>query len=283
MSEQPDLTLRKLKWRSEVRGLLAVALAVLGIHSFVAKPFYIPSESMMPNLLVGDKLVVSKYPYGWSYASLSFHLLPIMHGRIFGRLPRRGDVVIIDRVEDGRRQDLIKRAVGLPGDRVQLVDGRLWLNGRPVPRRDLGLRDLPVDGNFHCDPNDPSPERRFPAYRTARMVAPSGQTVCRVRVVQERLPGGRWFETLDFGPGPLDDSPAYLVPPGHLFVLGDNRDDSADSRVPREFGGLGGAVPLESISGRAEFVTFSTKGDASWNPLSWLTDFRSSRFARSLR
>src|SRR3954447_5328323 len=105
----------RTRWLAELRAWLVLALLVIGLHSLVAKPFYIPSESMMPGLLVGDRLLVSKYPYGWSYASASFHLLPFIHGRLFGRMPERGDVVIVSRPEPGSREDLIKRVVGLPG------------------------------------------------------------------------------------------------------------------------------------------------------------------------
>ena len=138
---------------------------------------------MMPGLLVGDRLVVSKYPYGWSYASVSFHLAPFRSGRLFARLPERGDIVIIDRLaQDGRREDLIKRVVGLPGDRVQMIGGRLWLNGRAVATRDMGNRMMPIDGNFHCDENDPDPERRFPPFAGARVVDASGTAVTSTTV-----------------------------------------------------------------------------------------------------
>ncbi|MGN6124674.1 MAG: signal peptidase I, partial [Sphingomonas oligoaromativorans] len=273
----------KIRWLVELRDFLGIAIAVFGVQSLVAKPFYIPSESMMPTLQVGDRLVVSKWPYGWSYASAALHVLPPIKGRLFGRLPERGDVVILTPPDAARRgEDLIKRVVGLPGDMIRMVHGRLWLNGRPVATRDMGYRLLPVDGNFHCDANDPEPERAFPPFAWARIIGADGKPYCRVRVIRETLPGGRSYETLDFGRSGEDDFSSYKVPEGHIFVLGDNRDDSADSRIPVEENGLGGAIPLENIGGRAEFISFSLNGNATWNPLFWLAAFRPARAGMSL-
>jgi signal peptidase I len=257
---------------------------VLALHSLVAKPFYIPSESMMPTLQVGDRLVVSKYPYGWSYISPSFHILPFIHGRLFGRLPERGDIVIVAPPGPDRGgEDLIKRVIGVPGDTVQMIGGRLWLNGKPVPVRDMGYRLIPIDGNFHCDPSDSDPERAFPGFVGARLTGKDGRAYCRVHVIRETLPGGKSYDTLDFGLTSQDDTPPYRVPADHLFLMGDNRDNSADSRIPTELKGLGGAVPVEAIGGRAEFITFSMNGNAGWNPLSWFGAFRTGRAGTSLR
>lgn len=273
----------KTNWFAELRSLIGLGFLVLGFHSLVAKPFYIPSESMMPGLQVGDHLVVSKYPYGWSYVSPSFHVLPFMNGRLFGHLPERGDIVVLTPpTADRGGEDLIKRVIGLPGDTVQMIDGRLWLNGKPVETRDMGTRLIPVDGNFHCDPNDPDRTRAFPGFAGAQVVG-DGKRYCRVHVIRETLPGGRSYETLDFGMSIADHTPSYTVPEGHVFVMGDNRDNSADSRIPIEQNGLGGAIPFENVGGRAEFLTYSLSGNASWNPLSWVSDFRSGRAGNSLR
>ena len=137
-----------IDWWGEVKGIFWLILAVLGFHSFVAKPFYIPSESMMPGLLVGDRLVVTKYPYGYSYVSPTFHLMPETKGRLFGRLPERGDVVIA--VPNGGREDYIKRVIGLPGDRIELRNGTLIINGVTVKRSAVTMRAIPVDSNSPC-------------------------------------------------------------------------------------------------------------------------------------
>jgi signal peptidase I len=262
---------RRTNWIREARSVAGLLLLVLGFHSLVAKPFYIPSESMMPGLQVGDRLVVSKYPYGWSYASPSFHILPFMGGRLFGRMPERGDVVIVSRPQSADSEDLIKRVVGVAGDTVQMVRGRLWLNGKPVPTRDLGYRRFRADSNLRC-----------PVETEARR-GDEGEPSCRLHVLRETLPGGRSYDVIDLHPSRQDDTPPYEVPAGHVFLLGDNRDNSADSRFPLASGGLGGAVPVEAIGGRAEFVTFSLKGEATWNPMTWFSNFRTDRTGFPLR
>jgi signal peptidase I len=262
-------------WR-EIKGLLWVLLAVLAFHSLIAKPFYIPSESMMPGLLTGDRLVVTKYPYGWSWVSPSFHILPPMEGRLFGRVPQRGDIVIV--TPPGTRTDYIKRVIGLPGDTLRMVDGTLFINGQPVRRQALPPDMVPIDVNSPCGSD------HDPALYDFRVRGEDGRTYCRVPVVRETLPNGRSYETVELGHSTEDNFGPVTVPAGHVWLMGDNRDDSADSRVPEWQGGLGGPVPWENIGGRAEFITFSLRGTAVWwNPLTWLHDFRPGRAGTSLR
>ena len=262
-------------WR-EIRGLLWVLVAVLAFHSFVAKPFYIPSESMMPGLLTGDRLVVSKYPYGFSWVSPSFHVLPPMKGRLLGKLPKRGDIVIV--TPPGTRTDYIKRVIGLPGDTVQMVNGGLIINGQPVKRVAEAPDMVPVDANSPCgSPHDP-------ALYDFRVQGADGKIYCRVPIVRETMPGGRTYETVELGRSTEDNFGPITVPAGHLWLMGDNRDDSADSRVAEWQGGLGGPVPWENIGGRAEFITFSLDGTSEWwNPLTWFEALRHGRAGRSLR
>jgi len=264
-------------WR-EIRGLLWVLLAVLAFHSFVAKPFYIPSESMMPGLLTGDRLVVTKYPYGWSWVSPSFHVFPHWQGRLLGRLPERGDIVIV--TPPGKRSDYIKRVIGLPGDTLQMIDGTLIINGQRVKRQARSPVMIPIDRNSPCGapfPGDPS----LLPYRVA---GPGGRPYCRVPIVHEWLPNGRNYDTVELGPRREDNFGPIRIPAGHVWLMGDNRDDSADSRVSEADDGLGGPVPWENIGGRAEFITFSLDGSTVWwNPLTWFPAFRSGRAGTSLR
>ena len=259
-------------WR-EIKGLLWVLLAVLAFHSFVAKPFYIPSESMMPGLLKGDRLVVSKYPFGWSWVSPSFHVFPHWDGRLLGKMPKRGDVVIV--TPPGQSDDYIKRVIGLPGDTVEMRHGRLFLNGQAVPSQVRPPALIPVDANVPCGVEFSGFDVRL-----------GGREYCRLPIVRETLPGGPSYDTIDVGESPGDDFGPVKVPADHLFLMGDNRDRSADSRFalgPPE-NGLGGPVPWENIGGRAEFITFSLDGTTELlNPLTWFEALRPGRAGRSLR
>lgn len=260
-------------WR-EIKGLLWVLVAVLLFHSFVAKPFYIPSESMMPGLLKGDRLVVTKYPYGWSWVSPSFHVFPHWQGRLLGKMPERGDTVIV--TPPGQSDDYIKRVIGLPGDTIEVRGGRLVINGKPVKSVQRPPILVPVDDNVPCG-------IEFSGFQ---VMQPDGKLYCRLPIVRETLPNGVTYDTIDLGQSPGDDYGPVKVPANHLFLMGDNRDRSADSRFslgPPE-NGLGGPVPWENIGGRAEFITFSLDGSAQWlNPISWFESLRSGRAGNSLR
>jgi len=261
-------------WR-EIKGLLWVLLAVLLFHSFIAKPFYIPSESMMPTLLKGDRLVVSKYPYGWSWVSPSFHIFPHWQGRLLGKIPERGDIVIV--TPPGQSDDYIKRVIGLPGDTVEVRNGRLVLNGKPVKAEKRPPAMVPVDANVPCG-------IEFSGFQ---VIEADGRAYCRLPIVRETLPNGVTYDTIDLENESSGNRFAPVrVPAGHVFLMGDNRDRSADSRFnlgPPE-NGLGGPVPWENLGGRAEFITFSLDGTTEiFNPVSWFQAFRSGRAGASLR
>jgi signal peptidase I len=245
---------------------------VLAFHSFIAKPFYIPSESMMPTLLKGDRLVVSKFPYGWSWVSPSFHILPPTEGRLFGSLPERGDIVIV--TPPGQTSDYIKRVIGLPGDTIEMIDGHVIINGVPVKRVERPPTMIPLDENIPCYPDE---------FGDHRVTGPDGQRYCRLPIYRETLPNGVSYDTIDLGYSQVDDYPEITVPEGHVFLMGDNRDRSADSRVSAERQGLDGPVPVENLGGRAEFITFSLDGSSEyWNPVSWFTALRGTRAGDSL-
>ena len=271
----------KVDWLGELRGLVWMLLAVLAFHSFIAKPFYIPSISMMPNLLVGDRLVVSKFPFGWNWASASFHVLPRGKWRVLPGTPKRGDIVIV--VPRNRTDDLIKRVIAVAGDRIAVVRGQIILNGQPVPQ--MAETDVQLD----ADPKLMCGERGIKAwcyddFGIEPRMLPSGRKVIDLPTYREVLPGGATYLIIRDNPAdPFDNVPELRVPEDHVFLMGDNRDHSADSRVPIQSDGLGGPVPLSDVGGRAEFVTFSLDGSQQWNPLTWWSALRSGRSWTSLR
>jgi len=218
------------------RAVVQALLIALVIRVVLFQPFNIPSGSMKPTLLVGDYLFVSQFSYGYSRYSLPFSP-PLFSGRILASPLQRGDVAVF-RLPKDDSSDFIKRVIGLPGDRIRMVDGLLHINGVPVKRERIG--------DF-IDDETGRPER--------------------VRRWRETLPNGVSYETLDLEDnGFLDNTQEYLVPPGHYFMMGDNRDNSTDSRVLSAVG----YVPFENFIGRAQIIFFSIgDGEPAWHIWSW--------------
>jgi signal peptidase I len=251
---------------STTRFILTLAILAWVIRSLIIAPFSIPSGSMIPTLYIGDYVAVAKWPYGYSRFSFPFGFPPI-DGRLLGRSPSRGDVVVFRHPD--QPIDLIKRVVGVAGDVVEVRGGELLLNGRKVNREPLGQYPLPVSANTPCKIVPPA----LPS-----VVTRSGQPYCMIPAFRERLPGGPSFTVLDEVPeGAADDFAPVRVPAGHLFLMGDNRDDSLDSRFGTEAGGIG-LVPVENVIGRALVTFWSTDGSASYvKPWTWFTALRGSR------
>lgn len=249
------------------RFLVSFALLVLIIRSFFISSFNIPSESMQPRLLIGDYLFVNKAAYGWSKYSLPFNL-PLIPGRIWPSTPERGDVVVFKHPVDGT--DYIKRVIGLPGDRVQVIDGVVRINDIAVPR--VRVADLVIPAT----PNMVEASYGNPCFRPMfEEMRRDGQLMCRYPRFAETLPNGRRYAVLDLVLGDADTTGVYQVPDGHLFLMGDNRDRSYDSRFPAVAGAGIGIVPEDRLVGSALVTVFSTDGSARWyNPVSWFTAAR---------
>jgi signal peptidase I len=242
--------------------LLWLVLGVVVLRSFIISPFNIPSESMLPRLLTGDYLFATKWSYGYSKYSLPFSL-PLIPGRIFASQPERGDVVIF-KAPPGNDVDYIKRVIGLPGDEVQMRGGQVFLNGKAIPKVKTADFVVPVSPNTDCGPGFESLEGDYP--------------VCRYPQFRETLPGGKSYTVLDMGQTPQDDTGVFIVPEGHMFLMGDNRDNSMDSRFPAVEGGGIGIVPQENLVGKAAIMMFSTDGSSEWiKPWTWFTAARWSR------
>jgi len=243
----------KHPWDESIRTILFALLLAVCFRSVAFEPFHIPSGSMKSTLLVGDYLFVSKYTYGYSRYSFPFGL-PIFHGRVMElRHPQRGDVVVF-RPPGLPNTDFIKRIMGLPGDKLQMKDGILYINDKPLARKQVDdFTDAEDMANIH-------PVEQFVE------TLPEGKTHMVLREPSHAL--------VQEGIDP-NNTPVYTVPPDHYFMMGDNRDNSGDSRFPSPVG----YVPEENIVGRAELIFFSTDGTAQLdNPVSWFRAMRFNRF-----
>jgi signal peptidase I len=242
------------KWfRTAIDMATAVAIVMLA-KTAVAEPFYVPSGSMEPTLLIGDALLASKYPYGYSSASLPVPIAFEPGARLLGALPERGDVVVF-RLPRDPSQVWVKRVIALPGDRVQMRGGQIWLNGAPFDVRADGT------GTSEDEFGDKTPATRF----------------------VETLPGGRAHTIFKIGHNTLDDTREIVVPQDRLFVMGDNRDQSADSRLSAADGGVG-LLPVENLVGRVDALVGSWDLGMKRQPIwEWASGFRFARFFTAVR
>jgi signal peptidase I len=238
------------RWSGQLGQIVAIVGIVFVAKGALAEPFYVPSASMEPTLLIGDALLATKFPYGYSTASLPIHVSFPETGRVFASTPNRGDVVVF-RWPGDRSQVWVKRVIGLPGDRVQVKQGQVWLNGVATAVKPDGL------GNAEDDNGSGEPARRY----------------------IETLPNGVSHPIFKlYDNGRLDNTAEVTVPAGQLFVMGDNRDNSADSRVPVSQGGVG-LLPMDNLVGRVDAIVGSWDLGVRSQPVTqWLSGFRMARF-----
>jgi signal peptidase I len=257
----------KESWWETIRFFLLLFVGTLILRSFVIAPFSIPSGSMLPTLMIGDYLFIAKWPYGYSRYSIPFGVIGFS-GRVPSGLPSRGDVVVF-RYPGPDNEDYVKRVIGLPGDRIEVRGGVVILNGAPVQRRRIADFAMAISPNSPC--------RGAPG-AVRRILGADGAQYCIYPRFRETLPGGRAYDVLDQIPdGEGDTFGPVTVPDGQLFVMGDNRDDSMDSRFGVERHGVG-LLPVENVLGEALIDFWSTDGSAEWvKPWTWFTAARWSR------
>ncbi len=246
--------------------LVKLILIVGVFRSFFFSPFNIPSESMLPRLVNGDYLLAAKWPYGYSSYSLPFSA-PLLPKRIFASQPTRGEVAIF-KAPPANRDDWIKRVIGLPGDTIQMKGGQLFINGVAVPKVRIEDFEIAVSPNTSCY------QSRYGLGVNYEVAKADGTRVCHYPQFRETLPNGKSYNVLDLEPTPQDNTAPVLVPEGTLFMMGDDRDNSMDSRFDTAEGGIG-FVPQDNLVGRATVMMWSTDGSVSWiKPWTWFTAAR---------
>ena len=248
--------------------LVKLVLAVVILRSFVVAPFSIPSDSMLPQLWQGDYLIASKWPYGYSRYSLPFNA-PLIPGRVLASSPERGDVVIFKHPVD--QQDYIKRVIGVPGDTVAMQSGQIILNGVPIAQQPFEDFAIPLTAISEC------PSGQWDS------VGATGEVLCLLERSQETFPSGHTSDVLNVTDIPQDSFAPITVPEGSVFVMGDHRDKSLDSRFPAQAELGVGMVPQIYLVGRAEFIVWSTDGSAQWiKPWTWFSAARWERIGTGL-